>query len=156
MIKACLLDDQLCEWCDCIYRREKSCEGYMRVYSVLIASCFFSSAAIADENWVCNFPDTGNGIYAEHFLLHDKHFSEYVPRVIYDVLLNDQRAIVAVQVIGPGYSKAVPLNIQTDTLAIDRATGDAIKGYVSVYDTRHAAPVHGTCRSEPAPPQNLN
>ena len=84
--------------------------------------------------------------------------TEYQPHWAYRVLIDNDVAIVAAGGEGinlkdihsnlPPYPKPV---IELDTLAIDRKTGDAIKGYVTLYVSHpDKPPARGTCHEQTA------
>jgi hypothetical protein len=67
-----------------------------------------------------------------------------------DVQIDNESAIVAVHgsggLIVPELSK--DQIIEADAIALDRKTGSAVRGYVSVYG-KDELPEHGTCRLMP-------
>jgi hypothetical protein len=127
----------------------------MRNLSIIAAaSCIISMPASADELWVCNFPGAGTDQpNPVRYVLHDKYLTEYGLGWTYHILIDDDIAIVATSGEG-GKSSGIagvshPL-IQTNTVAINRKTGDAVKGAIVLYGPIET-PIHGTCVQKELP-----
>jgi hypothetical protein len=118
----------------------------LRILAALMVLCSLSSTAIADEVWVCHFPEAGNRAALERYWLRNGRLVELdEPYVFYAFVSSTDLAIIAmngtavdVDLFAPTPANPSPV-IGSDTLAINRKTGEAIKGYVSLYDsnTKH-------------------
>ena len=117
------------------------------------AFCLFWTPALANEVWTCTFPktisDDGSPI---KYALHDKILESLgsLPE-IYQVAADNDLAIVAVSA-ETFDTKDVRLTlpsryvIQTNIFAINRKTGEAVKGFVSLYRTIDGGgDLHGRC-----------
>ncbi|HEV2562625.1 MAG TPA: hypothetical protein VGT78_10830 [Rhizomicrobium sp.] len=123
----------------------------MRIFlTVATVLCITSAPALADEFWTCEFSVMGtNQPPTARYELQDKWLVEIEPRLPYHILINNDLAVVAAlgegitrEDVGP--SAASPI-VGAETLAFNRKTGEAIRGFVSLYGGSKA-PIRGTCR----------
>jgi hypothetical protein len=116
-----------------------------------------SVSASADIVWVCQFPDyTPRGWPHPRYWVHDKTLSEIVePFSEYKVLVDNDLATIGVA-SGATDAKAEELagsprgklsSIDVMAIAIDKKTGDAVLGSVTVHG-KDAASVHGECHQQ--------
>ena len=131
----------------------------MRILAaVVLTLCALSAPALADDEvWVCRFlPESDNRAYPARYWLHEGHFAAVgMPPIIYTVQVDTDLAIIAVytvaldkEYIAPTPSHPDPV-IGSETIAINRKTGDAVEGGVALYDYGQSnPPLHGTCHRQ--------
>lgn len=125
----------------------------LKLLSMMALACSISVSAFADEVWVCEFPMDGKKKSSDRFWLTHEQFVEFHSNLPYQIVINNNAAIVAI--IAQGQTGSLPLGlhegdnpiIETDTIAIDRQSGSAVKGGVSIYGGDIPA-LHGSCRQQ--------
>jgi hypothetical protein len=114
-----------------------------RLTIIAVSVLLLTRAAFADEVWVCRMREAWtSGPAVSRYWLHGDILSRMgQPPRIYDVLSNDHRAIVSAfgSAIDPDDAKIARIPTEgtpivgTETFAIDRKTGDAVRGSVELY-----------------------
>jgi hypothetical protein len=124
-----------------------------RLLSSMMMVCSVSTSAFAEENWICTYSGSGPaGSPVVRYVLRDGTLTQTsdLPWV-YHVLINNDLAIVATA--GEGIENLHASNfhgpvILSETVAINRKTGEAVSGAVTLYGSN--TPSHGTCKTQPS------
>ena len=118
---------------------------------VLMAWLLATGSAQATEMWACHFATSKGDVFARYGLKENYLLEDDVPLERYNVLIDDETAIIGVgatALYGDDLGRGLPRKmIGTTTLAINRKTGDAIKGSVLLYGKNRPAD-HGSCHLE--------
>jgi hypothetical protein len=123
--------------------------------AILLALYALTGMSLADEVWVCRFPVSRDRTSLAHYWLFVDHFVKMeFPHEGFTVLTDTDLTIVAVNGVALGPEDVAPTpshpnpTIGSETLAINRKTGDAVKGAVVLYDFSNKPFLHGTCRQQ--------
>lgn len=111
-------------------------------------------SAFADQVWVCEMPEVwAHGKVQSRYWSHEGSLIEMAqPYRRYTVLIDNDLSIVGSGATGMNSIPEGPAPLRKPmigavTFAIDKKTGDAIRGGVGIFGT-YAPPVHGTCHQQ--------